>query len=852
MESLSSKTVGPAALLRGVCTPVVCETRTSTQSDDVDEFRVIETKAASEIAWQNRLDAIDGQLRILQAAMELMPERISAVLQERNSLQVPFEPTPMPILGSPSGFRAGSKGRSASVVGPPTPAARRGSRMDVPRGSLLEPRSSKRHSLSSMTSPRMIGPGSPLHRSTSPAPPPDSRVPPPPPESRPSATLDKARSDVQPDVDFVTESSAVQHGKHVQVPTLEIPDSLRRDSMITASEVGLPPASSEGDGLSRTASAVDRRTSAAYGGHDSVPTLRPSRWDRSTFRAGSDNVLELTGQSAEDTARSATLAAGHSLLDMDDMVPQFVMRPDNVVRLVFDGILVCALIYTTVLCPVAATYFDDHDDFRDSAIGIVLQIVDSVFLIDIVLSFRTGYFDGNTGNTILDPKQIAHHYLRRWFWLDIVTVWPIALTPLGALSWVYALKSARLLRLHSLVVRVQMRFGGNWMRRVAAGVMVLLLAHVMACMWRHSLDYDGVPLPEDQLWEVYVLDMYFLTMTMTTIGYGDIFPQGNASRLYGMFAMLLASFCFASVVSTMTHTTRRLFEDETESLVKDTRLFMQRRRVPKELQRRAEQSLRHHMLLEKRTTLDPKVFASLSPNIQKELSLALLSSTVLQFPLFRGALHSFVAELALAHEWVHCATGDLVAEEGQLILDIVFLVQGRLIAHFSLKAEGTAFDMDCEDGQVPHVYTALTTPKESIVEAPAWFGEACLFGLNRVFAATFVAAVDSELAILPATEYLRIVQKYPRLLEQQRSLERQVKANEVDLSVLDYRAAFHSPAPGPSRSTQAMPQLSLAKRTPEMRQRTQSYPSEAVSELANPNNSNVDPDQSITSEKFDC
>eukprot|EP00971_Amphidinium_carterae_P236583 4695613-Amphidinium_carterae.1 len=35
-----------------------------------------------------------------------------------------------------------------------------------------------------------------------------------------------------------------------------------------------------------------------------------------------------------------------------------------------------------------------------------------------------------------------------------------------------------------------------------------------------------------------------------------------------------------------------------------------------------------------------------------------------------------------------------------------------------------------------------------------------------------------------------------------------------------------------------------------MRQRTQSYPSEAVSELANPNNSNVDPDQSITSEKL--
>ena len=52
-------------------------------------------------------------------------------------------------------------------------------------------------------------------------------------------------------------------------------------------------------------------------------------------------------------------------------------------------------------------------------------IIDTLFLVDIVISFRTTYVDPSTGDEIQDLKQIANHYLRSRFWLDLLATIPI-------------------------------------------------------------------------------------------------------------------------------------------------------------------------------------------------------------------------------------------------------------------------------------------------------------------------------------------------------------------------------------------------------------------------------------------
>lgn len=56
-------------------------------------------------------------------------------------------------------------------------------------------------------------------------------------------------------------------------------------------------------------------------------------------------------------------------------------------------------------------------------------LVDAFFFVDIVLNFHTSYY-GEDGVVISDLKQIRRHYLRTWFFLDLITSLPYGLLTL--------------------------------------------------------------------------------------------------------------------------------------------------------------------------------------------------------------------------------------------------------------------------------------------------------------------------------------------------------------------------------------------------------------------------------------
>lgn len=118
------------------------------------------------------------------------------------------------------------------------------------------------------------------------------------------------------------------------------------------------------------------------------------------------------------------------------------------------------LVANLIILPVAISFFNDDLSTRWIAFNC---LSDTIFLIDIVVNFRTGnvlksfnslpsiefhfwevefaasqlisneiflYFPGimqqdNAEQVILDPKLIAKHYLRTWFFLDLISSIPL-------------------------------------------------------------------------------------------------------------------------------------------------------------------------------------------------------------------------------------------------------------------------------------------------------------------------------------------------------------------------------------------------------------------------------------------
>jgi len=67
-------------------------------------------------------------------------------------------------------------------------------------------------------------------------------------------------------------------------------------------------------------------------------------------------------------------------------------------------------------------------DAKDNKAWVIVNaIVDISFGIDMILTFMTSYNNASTGKLVDDHKQIAKNYILSWFFIDLVSIFPIEL-----------------------------------------------------------------------------------------------------------------------------------------------------------------------------------------------------------------------------------------------------------------------------------------------------------------------------------------------------------------------------------------------------------------------------------------
>ena len=206
-------------------------------------------------------------------------------------------------------------------------------------------------------------------------------------------------------------------------------------------------------------------------------------------------------------------------------------------------------------------------------------IVDISFIIDIVLIFNTAYYESVDDTTVLvtNRKQIAKNYMRSWFWLDIVASLPIDLIVRSSVNQIAKIvrmqrlqklfrliKIPRLFKLLSLNNRLKTSFS-LYKDNMKQGSVTMVLSvlgifcHVAACSWVVIAHINLTVMTPTWIEveelvtassiDVYVASLYFIVMTMTTVGYGDISSNNLHEYLLNIFLKLAGVVLFSFVQS---------------------------------------------------------------------------------------------------------------------------------------------------------------------------------------------------------------------------------------------------------------------------------------------------------------
>eukprot|EP00930_Biecheleria_cincta_P031661 TRINITY_DN21972_c0_g2_i1.p1 TRINITY_DN21972_c0_g2~~TRINITY_DN21972_c0_g2_i1.p1 ORF type:complete len:871 (-),score=143.44 TRINITY_DN21972_c0_g2_i1:268-2841(-) len=488
----------------------------------------------------------------------------------------------------------------------------------------------------------------------------------------------------------------------------------------------------------------------------------------------------LNGESSLTTGRAIrlTLKMRGNLKELADAPKENWWRPrmlkaDANFRLAWDFVLGVCAVFLGFLLPIQLSYLDCGR--LPEALKHITILPDILFLLDVFINFLTVQLDEHS-LLPMSQRQVAVHYARTWLTLDLLASWPVFISAdPGSAGYMLQrfFKLTKLLKLPHWGARLEQHFDSlPWLWAKVLCPLVLL-THCLACMWHFVRKQEDIEVGDDS----YVADVYWVVMTMTTIGFGDIVPKNTPSRSYAIVVMLASSLFSGIVVALTTQAIKWLLDDEVERQVREVTHFMRLRRVPAELQRRVEHGVRHQLRMERSIAVAPKILARLSPSSQQELAMELLCSSLMRFPLFAEAPYNFVAQLAHVHTWVQAMAGDLVVEEGQVEENLVFVVQGCLMKFTAAREEDEDDDSDTDSAAV----------NEDLLGKGAWFGEQCLFEQAGPRNFTVIADVDSELAVLSAADFLRIIDLHPQLSKQHESLQQGIQERAIDLSDLAYR-----------------------------------------------------------------
>ncbi|KAG9403053.1 hypothetical protein AC1031_006595 [Aphanomyces cochlioides] len=99
----------------------------------------------------------------------------------------------------------------------------------------------------------------------------------------------------------------------------------------------------------------------------------------------------------------------------------WMIHPNSTFRRVWDVVVAMLVIYVCIMTPVALSF-----DFLDwSVLEPVDSTLDVCFILDMVLSFRTGVYA--YGEVRMESMYVAKHYLKGWFVIDLMSNFPFQL-----------------------------------------------------------------------------------------------------------------------------------------------------------------------------------------------------------------------------------------------------------------------------------------------------------------------------------------------------------------------------------------------------------------------------------------
>ena len=442
------------------------------------------------------------------------------------------------------------------------------------------------------------------------------------------------------------------------------------------------------------------------------------------------------------------------------------IHPESKFRSIWDVIILLLTFHSAIVIPLEMG-FPEYAGENGGTLVLVTYVIDALFVIDVILNFNTMVILSN-GDLIRDKGTIAKRYLQKWFWFDLMAIFPAELLLGGEDGnqlqvWRRFAKLPRLLRIARIVKFIEnSNFLQSYVRLtriLRLTFLVLISVHWTGCLFYFvcvlrksgfgggSKVVNGTIIPivtycsfEDDkpLIErysgAYFTGLNFMLGTMPEID--ELSPaERNMAILLGFFNAILNAYIIGQVTILIQGTNTLEFEYKTKiDIVRDTLVtFNLSDELKAQILRYYEYLWSRHRKLDTRHNFTDDLPESLQVRVKMELH----RDAIERCSLFKQCDSDLMIALVSALKVRIFLAGGVIIRQSVFGNGMYFLVKGEVV--LQTKEKGTFATLG--DG--------------------AYFGELSLL-FNSPTTCTIVALSDCDCKFLERSDFDDIVTTFPQ------------------------------------------------------------------------------------------
>ncbi|KAK6494381.1 potassium/sodium hyperpolarization-activated cyclic nucleotide-gated channel 1-like [Huso huso] len=447
----------------------------------------------------------------------------------------------------------------------------------------------------------------------------------------------------------------------------------------------------------------------------------------------------------------------------------WIIHPYSDFRFYWDLIMLIMMVGNLIIIPVGITFFTE----QTTTPWLVFNVAsDTIFLVDLVMNFRTGIVIEESSEIILDPKVIKMNYLKSWFVVDFLSSIPVdyifLIVEKGFDSEVYktarALRIVRFTKILSLLRLLRLsrliRYIHQWeeifhmtydLASAVVRIFNLISMMLLLCHWDGCLQFL-VPLLQDfppDCWvslngmvndswgKQYSYALFKAMSHMLCIGYGARAPVSMSDLWITMLSMIVGATCYAMFVGHATaliqslDSSRRQYQEK----YKQVEQYMSFHKLPADMRQKIHDYYEHRY--QGKIFDEDNILSELNDPLNEEIVNFNCRKLVATMPLFANADPNFVTGMLSKLKFEVFQPNDYIIREGTIGKKMYFIQHG--VASVITKLNN---DMKLTDG--------------------SYFGEICLLTKGRR-TASVKADTYCRLYSLSVDHFNEVLEEYPMM-----------------------------------------------------------------------------------------